>query len=184
MAVEEPRHAVIEKTGAFELRRYEPMVLAEVVETGERGAAANAGFRALAGYIFGDNAPKTKIAMTAPVTQTRGEKIAMTAPVTQSRESGGWIVRFVMPDGATRASLPAPTNPAVRLVDLPGRTVAVRRFSGFATETALRRETDALNAEIAQRKLHPSGAATVAFYDPPWTLPFMRRNEVMLEIEP
>jgi len=182
MAVEEPPHTVVEKDGAFEIRRYEPTVVAEVVEKGDRTAAANAGFRTLAGYIFGANAPKTKIAMTAPVTQTPGEKIAMTAPVTQTNAGEGWVIGFVMPKGSTLAAMPAPRDPSIKLREVPGRTVAALRFSGFAPADTLAAKTETFAAQVRARGYTLAGPVSYGFYDPPWTLPFMRRNEVMADV--
>lgn len=189
MAVEEPPHTIVEKAAlgqgaTFELRRYAPKIVAEVTVSGDRREAANDGFRALAGYIFGDNAPKAKIAMTAPVQQSRvkGEKIAMTAPVQQAGHGDQWIVRFVMPKEYTMATLPKPTNPAIRLIEEPEQTIAAVRFSGTAGDKALADKTAALEAALAARKLTAEGAPFYAFYDPPWTLPFMRRNEVMVGV--
>lgn len=179
MAIETPRHTVLKSDGAIEVRAYEPMVVAEVTVSGDRGEAANRGFRPLANYIFGDNAPKAKIAMTAPVTQSRGEKIAMTAPVTQMREGASWQVRFVMPASYTMADLPKPNDPDVRLIEQPARRMAVLRFSGFAGETKLAEKERGLLSWMAARGLQLAGPVTYAFYDPPWTPPFMRRNEVM-----
>jgi hypothetical protein len=186
MAVEEPPHTIVEKAGAFELRRYESMVVAEVVVSGERSAAANAGFRLLANYIFGGNEPKAKIAMTAPVTQSsgKGETIAMTAPVTQAQTGAAsdWVIGFVMPRGSRLETMPVPLDPKVKLRVVPERTIAALRFSGLAGMTTLTEKTGELQAELRRRGLATAGPVTFAFYDPPWTLPFMRRNEVMVEV--
>ena len=98
MAVEEPAFRTVLREGAFELRDYPALVVAEVTVDGDQKAAANQGFRLLAGYIFGGNKPRQSIAMTAPVAQTPArEKIAMTAPVTQTQTANQWVVRFTMP---------------------------------------------------------------------------------------
>lgn len=184
MATPEPPFKLEQRQGAFEVRQYGPMIVAEVTVEGRRGEAANRGFRPLANYIFGDNAPKAKIAMAAPVIQTPGEKIAMTAPVAQTAAGADrWIVLFVMPEGYTMANLPAPNDPNVRLIEQPGQRVAVVRFSGLNTETALAEKTADLEGYIAKAGLKTKGAPVFAFYDPPWTPPFMRRNEVMIAIE-
>ncbi len=184
MATPEPPFKVEQRQGAFEVRQYGPLIVAEVTVEGRRGEAASRGFRPLANYIFGDNAPKAKIAMTAPVIQTRGEKIAMTAPVAQSAAGEGrWIVRFVMPEGSTMANLPAPNDPNVALIEQPGARYAVVRFSGLNTEAALTEKTTDLTGFIAKAGLKAKAAPVYAFYDPPWTPPFMRRNEVLIAIE-
>jgi hypothetical protein len=181
-AVEQPRYAVQKTRGNVELRSYEPMVVAEVRVDGARDAAVQEGFRILADYIFGSNEPKQKIAMTAPVTQQAGEKIAMTAPVTQQGKDGQWTVRFIMPAGQSLETLPKPKNPRIQLTAVPARNVAAIRFSGFWSDSAMQVHRDELAAAIKDMGLEPVGTATFAYYDPPWTLPFMRRNEVLWEV--
>ncbi len=185
MAVEEPPHAVVLKDGKIELRDYPPLVVAEVTVEGRRWEAANKGFRPLAEYIFGGNVPKDKIAMTAPVAQTRaGEKIAMTAPVAQSRAGeGSWIVRFVMPQGYSLETLPKPENEQVRLLAEPARRIAAIRFSGLAQDEEVARKEAQLRDWINGQGLAPAGPATYAYYDPHWTPPWWRRNEVMIPVE-
>ena len=180
--VEQPPYRVMEQQGDIELRDYPPMIVAETEVTGARQAAINAGFRTIADYIFGDNQSAQKVAMTAPVLQQAGEKIAMTAPVTQQGDGNRWRVRFIMPASYTLATLPRPKNPAVVLRELPGRRYAVIRFSGLAGEDSLRRHTETLRAFLAGRRIGAVGEPSYAFYNPPWTLPFMRRNEVLIEV--
>lgn len=182
-AVEEPAFETLVEDGDFTLRRYPALVVAEVVTTGERSDAISRGFRPLFDYISGANAPGEKIAMTAPVTQETGEEIAMTAPVTQEAGTDGqWRVHFIMPAGRTLADLPKPTDPRVTLREIPARTVAAVRFSGFATQGSIAEEEAALAAWIAAKGFAPQGAPVYAFYDPPFTLPFFRRNEVMVPV--
>jgi len=184
MATEEPPFTAILKEGDFEIREYPPLIAAEVTVTGERSEAISAGFRLLAGYIFGGNTKKQSIAMTAPVTQAaaENEKIAMTAAVTQSGSEAGWTVRFIMPQSYTLDTLPTPNDPKVKLVPLPPSRVAVVQFSGLAKEPDIIEQTELLNAFITKQKLTATGPATLARYDPPWTLWFLRRNEIMIPI--
>ncbi len=185
MATEEPKYRVLESDGAFELRRYEPQLAAEVTVGGTRDEAVNAGFRLLAGFIFGGNEPAAKIAMTAPVMQapaTKGASIAMTAPVTQQAADAGWRVRFIMPAEYTLATLPKPKDPRIRIVPVPARTVAALRFSGFRTDAAMEEQRAELAGFMSRKGLKPTGEATFAYYDPPWTLPFLRRNEVLQDV--
>ena len=120
--------------------------------------------------------------MTAPVTQQASEKIAMTAPVTQQGAGNAWQVRFIMPASYTMESLPRPKDPKVQLRQIDSRRFAVIRFSGMAGEASLQRQTALLTQFIAARKLTAVSAPSYAFYNPPWTLPFLRRNEVMIEV--
>lgn len=182
--VEQAKYALVEKSGAIEIRDYDAMIVAEAEAAGEREAAINQGFGIIADYIFGNNIASQKVAMTAPVTQQASEKIAMTAPVTQqSGDSGGWKVRFVMPSSHTMETLPKPKNEAVTLHEIPAKRYAVIRFSGTANPKRLEQEKSALDAFIKQKDLTPKAQPVFAFFNPPWTLPFLRRNEVMMEIE-
>lgn len=184
MAVEEPPFKTVVKDGAFEVRDYPPLIVAEVTVTGGQKEAASKGFRLLAGYIFGGNTRRQSIAMTAPVAQEpTSEKIAMTAPVTQIQNAGTWIVRFTMPSGYTMESLPVPNDPKVQLRRLPATRFAVLRFSGLASKGDVDAKSATLLAEVKAHHLRASGPVTLAQYDPPWTLWFLRRNEVMVPVE-
>jgi DNA gyrase inhibitor GyrI len=163
---EMPRYTTIESHGAIEIRDYEPMIVAETRVTGERRDAINQGFRSIAGYIFGGNRAR--------------QKIAMTAPVTQQPDGDGWRVRFVMPSAHTLDTLPLPDDPAVRLGALPAGRYAAIRFSGTPTEGLLARHRQQLLDDLAQRGLPAAGEPIMAFYNPPWTLPFLRRNEILV----
>jgi DNA gyrase inhibitor GyrI len=184
LAVEEPAFHAVLQDGAFEIRDYPALVVAEVSVTGAQKEAAGKGFRLLAGYIFGANKGKQSIAMTAPVTQAPvGEKIAMTAPVTQMRTDDAWVVRFTMPSGYTLATLPQPNDARVHLRETPPARFAVIRFSGLARPDDVAAETAKLSAWVQGRHLHEMGPPSLSQYNPPWTLWFLRRNEVMIPIE-
>ena len=180
--VEHPKYALVERSGAIEIRDYAPMIVAETEVTGERREAISKGFRLIADYIFGNNTAAQKVPMTAPVTQQSGEKIAMTAPVTQQGNGNSWLVRFVMPSGYTMDTLPKPNNPAVELKKIPTTRYAVIRFSGMGSEGSLKSHTKRLTDFLGAKKFTPLSPPTYAFYNPPWTLPFLRRNEVLVEI--
>lgn len=184
---EEPAYRASRTDGALELRDYAPVIAAEVGVKGERKEAINQGFRLIADYIFGNNEPKASIAMTTPVIQqadSKGESIAMTTPVIQQADGKGWKVRFIMPSEYTLETLPKPVNKAVKLVKVEGRRVAVIRFSGITSDDAkIAAKTAELEAYVKSQKLKPIGAPMLAFYDPPWTLWFLRRNEIMQEVK-
>jgi hypothetical protein len=186
MATEEPTYTVTLKEGNFELRDYPAMVAAEVSVSGDRSEASSEGFKLLAGYIFGGNTRKQSIAMTAPVIQasTESEKIAMTAPVLQAGQSGSWSVRFLMPGSYTLDTLPKPNDARVRLLPVPAARMAVVQFSGLAREDDIVAQTGLLNTFVSSHKLQALGAPTLARYNPPWTPWFMRRNEIMLAVQP
>ena len=181
---EEPHYAVLDQAGTIELRQYDPAIAAEVTVTGERKEAISQGFRLIADYIFGNNQTRDKVAMTAPVIQQSSQNIAMTAPVIQQEGNAGkWNVQFIMPHQYTLETLPVPNNEQVKLKLMPERKLAVIRFAGSnKDEDLLKDKTVELQAYIVTRKLNAHGAPILAFYDPPWTLPFLRHNEVMLEV--
>ncbi len=190
MATEEPKFDVVSKDGDIELRQYAPMVVAETFVDGSQDDASSRGFRVIAGYIFGDNKragqSAEKIAMTAPVTiekQDTSQKIAMTAPVTLEQQGNRWRVHFVMPSQYKLVDLPKPNNAAVTLREISGRKVVALRFSGFAGEDKVAAKTAELRDWIVARGMTATGAAQLARYDPPWTLPFMRRNEILTEVK-
>jgi hypothetical protein len=180
--VEQARYDVVENHGSIEIRDYAPMIVAEVSVSGDRETAIGNGFRMIADYIFGNNISSQKVAMTAPVIQQPSEKIAMTAPVTQQGGEGVWQVRFVMPSSYTMETLPKPSNEAVVLKEVAGKRFAVIRFSGRPKQEDLDNRTNELGAFIEDKKLQVVSEPTYAFFNPPWTLPFLRRNEVMIEI--
>ena len=180
--VEQPSYNVVDSWGDIELRDYPGLIAAEVEAPGERKQAINAGFRMIADYIFGNNAPRQKIAMTAPVTQQPRESIAMTAPVSQQVSGNIWRVRFIMPSSYTLETLPTPNNPEVKLIKVPAERVAAIRFSGLAGDDSITHHRQLLLERIAREGLTIHGEPTLAFYNPPWTLPFLRRNEILAKV--
>lgn len=191
MAIEEPAHTVVRQDGAFELRNYAPYLVAETeVEAGFM-SAGNVAFGRLFRYISGANTTRTEIAMTAPVEQARdaragrGEKIAMTAPVEQARAGDVYRVAFVVPRKYTRDTVPQPTDPQVRIREVPARSIAVWRYSGRWTEESFRGHERELRAKLAALGLQPEpgDSAIIARYDAPFIPWFMRRNEVMIPLK-
>ncbi len=181
---EEPKYSVVSKLGDVEIRQYGPRIAAEATVMGAEYAARSDGFRKVAAYIFGANQSQSKIAMTAPVSQApSSEKIAMTVPVSQvAAGAGAWTIRFYMPANYTLATLPKPTDPDVKLVEVPGRMMAVQRFSGFASPEAVEHNEVLLLAALRGSTWQQDGEPVAWFYDPPWALPFVRRNEVAVPV--
>ena len=182
--VEQARYSILKKSGDIEIREYTPHIVAEAVTTGDRKTAINRGFEIIADYIFGNNTAKSKIAMTAPVMQQSNEKIAMTAPVIQQEgQNGEWTVQFIMPEKYTLETLPKPNNEAVKLREIPARRYVAIRFSGNVDDQMLKSRQTELEAFVAAEKLETLGTPQYAFYNPPFTLPFLKRNEVMVEVK-
>ncbi len=178
----EPEYKVAASFNHIEIRHYVPRIAASTAVNGDEIAARSTGFRRLAGYIFGGNTSSTSITMTAPVAQA-ATKIAMTAPVVQQRNAEGqWVIQFFMPAKYNLQTLPKPNDPEIQIIELPPEIFAVYRFSGSRNAKA---EADArriLLAALQGSRWQPQGAPVAWFYDPPWTLPWCRRNEVAVPV--
>jgi hypothetical protein len=186
MSLEQPNYEVVYRDRDIEYRQYESYLVSETVveNAGDYGAAGNEGFRRLFRYITGSNRAKAEIAMTAPVAQEPvSEKIAMTVPVQQSGSADGWRVAFMLPSEYTLDTAPEPTDPRVRVREVPGRLVAVLRYSGRWTERNFAEKKAALQAGLKSADVAPLGDYQSALYNPPYMPPFLRRNEVMVEVE-
>lgn len=184
---EEPSYEVVDRiTGHpnVEIRCYGTRIAAQTEVGADDEAARSIGFRRLAGYIFGGNHSRTAIDMTAPVAQARPTKIAMTAPVAQSAAAHGSVIRFFMPASWTMATLPEPDDKNVTLVEVPGETVAVVRFSGDRSPDAVDEHLKIVRKVLAASRYRAVGEPVAWFYDPPFTLPFRRRNEVVIPVAP
>lgn len=182
MATEEPQYTVTGTDGIFEVRRYEPYLVAETVVSAASEDAGSEGFRILAGYIFGKNKGARKIEMTAPVAQAPA-RISMTAPVAQSAVSGGYVVQFAMPREWTLETLPEPLDSRVALREVPARTLAVIGYSGAWSQSRYEENLKKLEAALAEAGLAWRGEPMWARYDPPWKPWFLRRNEIWLALE-
>lgn len=185
MALEKPEYEVLYKDGNIEYRQYEPYLVAEteVSDSGDRNAAANEGFRRLFDYITGANTAQTNIDMTAPVQQSRlSEKIAMTAPVNQTRSGDDWRISFMLPSKYSFAEAPIPTDERVDIRQVPSRLMATIRYSGRWTTKNVEKYEALLMEHLRSSGIVPLGVAETAAYNAPFTPPFMRRNEIMLEV--
>ncbi len=186
MATEEPEFSLIYKENNFEIREYAPRIIAQVKKTGDFGEASGTGFRSLADFIFGNNTidnESEKISMTAPViTEPTSEKIPMTTPILAEEKNNQWLISFVMPKKYTLKTLPRPKNPEVMLTTFPKEKFAVIVFSGLVRESSYDEKVKLLHNFIEKNKLKTSGSVQIARYNPPWTLPFFRRNELMIKL--
>ena len=184
MAIEKAKYTVVEKEDDFEIRQYEPQIVAETFVEGDLEEVGDEGFRRLYGYISGDNQKKQSISMTAPVGQeANSEKIAMTAPVGQEQKDNRWRITFLMPAEYTLETLPVPTDSRVKLVQDPGRLMAAIRYSGTWSEAGYEENKALLEEFIEKRGLIQAGEPVWARYDPPFMPWFLRRNEVLIPVE-
>lgn len=171
---EEPDYDVVRQDGDIEIRDYDAMIVAETVKSGYHEKARRVGFETLADYIFANNRSGKKIPMTAPVLQQLSEAEGQTR---------GWAVRFVMPKRFTKAALPQPSSGDVKLKDVPAKRVVAIRFSGNFTASLASKKLMLLYNYIADENLKQKGDPEYAFYNPPWTPGFFKRNEILIEID-
>ena len=175
MALEEPKYQILKSNGKYEVRKYNDRLAVEVEYSNE-----DSGFRYLFNYISGENMQSEKINMTVPVTQS--VKIDMTAPVTQSKEDGKMVMQFFLPSKFTFETAPKPTNNRVSLVVLEGGVYAVIKYSGRLTDKNFQKHYEELKDYLIKDKINFIEPAIKATYDGPFTLPVLRRNEVMMKI--
>jgi effector-binding domain-containing protein len=185
MAIEEAKYNVLKKDDRFEIRDYEPQILAEIIVESDMEQAGNKAFNRLFRYISGESRLRDKIKMTAPVSQEpRGEKIKMTAPVSLKPVQGKWAVSFMMPSSYTLETLPVPEDHGIILRQVPARRMAAVRYSGFWSEKNYLRYKNELEAWIHKEGLTILGEPIWARYNPPYTLWFLRRNEILIPVSP
>jgi hypothetical protein len=185
MAIEKAKYTVLEKENEFEIRQYDSQIVAETFVEGDLEEVGNEGFRRLYAYISGENTKKQSISMTAPVGQeVKSEKIAMTAPVKQEKKETQWRVTFLMPAEYTLETLPEPQDARVRLAQEPGRLMAAVKYSGTWSKEGYEKNRALLEEYIQKRGLTRAGDPVWARYDPPFMPWFLRRNEVLIPIEP
>jgi hypothetical protein len=175
MATEEPRYTVLVSDPPFEVRRYAAFTVAQTQINGDFDTASSGGFRRIASYIFGDN---------LQAGQGAQRKISMTAPVTVMPENEGWRVHFVMPSAENMQTLPKPLNPQIQLRPVPEHDTAAVRFSGLTTQASIQEQTERLRAWAQARQIRLSPTPQIARYDDPFTLPWNRRNEILIDLMP
>jgi hypothetical protein len=182
-AIEEPSFEVIKRYPQFEVRKYQAYIVAEVIVPGPADKAGNVAFGYLGGYIFGKNKGSKKIDMTAPVSQSPTPiKIEMTAPVAQTPVENGYLVQFTMPRQFTMETLPEPTNPKVKLREIPSQTFAVLTYSGSWSQSLYQENLLQLKKQAAEAGLKLEGEPIFSRYNAPFSLPFMRRNEIWIRV--
>ena len=188
MALEQPKYEVLYEDGNIEYRLYEPYLVAQtdVEIDGSYNSASNEGFRRLFKYITGANVSGNDIAMTAPVQMNindAGRKIDMTAPVRQVPSNDSLNVAFMLPSKFSMETSPVPTDDRVSVKEIPARIMAVIRYSGRWTEKNRSKYEYRLRENLKLHGISTVSDAETAAYNPPFTPPFMRRNEIMLEVE-
>lgn len=189
---EEPSFQIVATEGKVEIREYPSILVAQTTVEGSEDEMRNTAFRRLFRYITGNNAGEKSIEMTTPVMEqsasSQGKSIEMTAPVmVQDEPVEGeirkWEMSFVMPKEYSLDNVPKPKDPTVRIKELPARTVAVLTFSGSLDQSNVDENQAILERWIENSKYRATSRPRTAGYNPPWTLPFLRRNEIHVDVE-
>jgi alpha-amylase/alpha-mannosidase (GH57 family) len=166
MAIEQAAYTTVLKDGPFEIRQMQAMIIAI---TDENHLDGNSGFSEIFNYISGSNADRQKIAMTTPVINDIEEKKMTTA--------------FVMPRQYALKDLPSPSSKALKLQEVPAKLVASLTFSGSVNQDQLSRKQQDLLSWLNSKNIVPVGSLQLARYNPPFIPGFLKRNEVMIEIQ-
>lgn len=187
MATEEPEFNLISEEGEFQIREYDPKIIAQVEVEGDFDEASSRGFKLLADYIFGNNlldGGSKKISMTTPVEMSpMAENLLMTSSILDDQVNNKWSINFVMPQEYSLDTLPKPNNFQVNIIEVPKEKYAVIVFSGLVRESSYAEKAELLSNYLVENGLKQQGAIKIARYNPPWTLPFFRRNELMVRID-
>jgi hypothetical protein len=187
MATEEPEFKIILEEGNFQVREYDPKIIAQVEVEGDFDEASSRGFKLLADYIFGNNlldGASKKISMTSPVEMSPlAENLLMTSSVMDDQVNNKWSINFVMPQEFSLDTLPKPNNFQVNIIEVPKEKYAVIVFSGLVRESSYAEKAELLSNYLKENSFKQQGAIKIARYNPPWTLPFFRRNELMVRID-
>lgn len=180
---EQAEYSILKSEKDYEIRLYPSHIVAQTIVQGPYQSALSQGFRIVAGYIFGGNTKKERIAMTAPVVEQKSsESIAMTAPVMASVEGELHTIAFGMPRSYTLETLPIPTDKRVKIVTIPEKKMAVIRFSWSRNSDRVQAKKEELLSALKRDGVNVNGEAQYAGYNAPWTPPWMTRNEVLIEI--
>ena len=180
----EPNYRVLHDAGPFQIRHYPSLVVAQTEVNADYKNASGVAFKRLAGYIFGNNKKQQALAMTVPVIQEQqAERLSMTAPVMQQKSGEVWVMTFVLPQDYSLSTAPVPLDTSVLIQEITDKKVAAIRYTGSLTEQGIEEKSAELTDWLIQRHYKAISPPRSAAYDPPWTLPFLRRNEVHIDIE-
>lgn len=180
----EPPYKRLMQDGDYELREYSSIVMVTAFSNGSFSESQGQSFRKLFDYISGKNISQKSIPMTAPVLmEPITEKISMTAPVLMENKGEGWTMSFVLPETYTLQTAPQPADDSLSLEERKNIKYAVLRFNGLFKESSFSEKSKDLQGWMLKNNLKPSGPALRAGYNPPWTIPPLRRNEILIPTE-
>ena len=184
-SIEKPSYNVTEIKDWYEIREYDPYIVAEVEVTGNQQEALNQGFRLLAGYIFWGNTSKQSIAMTSPVNDitSSSEKISMTSPVNDIiSKDNKHTVQFILPGKYSLETLPIPNNDSVKLREVQWYTAAALSYTLWATQEKVAKNKLKMQKYLLRDNIEIVWDSISAQYNPPLSFPFLRRNEIIIPI--
>ncbi len=184
--IEEPTYTVLSDNSTYEVRQYDPYLIAETTVSGTYREALNKGFRNIADYIFGNNTSKEQIAMTAPVTErveSTSEEIAMTIPVLNQGTESERTIGFIMPSKYTLETIPSPNTDSVTLREVPTKKFAALKYTWYTNEERVSKKTDSLQERLLKDGIETIGQPISALYNPPLSFPLLLRNEILIEIK-
>ena len=183
-SADEPRYQVLNDEGLIQIRHYPSLIVAQTEVNADYKNASSLAFQRLAGYIFGNNKKQQPIIMTAPVIQEQqAERLSMTAPVMQQKSGAVWLMTFVLPQSYSLLTAPEPLDSSVLIQEIPDKKVATIRYTGSLSEQGIEEKSAELTEWLIKQHHKAISPPRSAAYDPPWTLPFLRRNEVHIDIE-
>ena len=181
-AYEEPEYEVLQQTDEYEIRQYASYLVAETRVSGDFDRTGNAAFRRLAGYIFGDNRSSTSNEANAAASVSMNMTVPVTRQKVEGEEGRSTVYRFVMERAYDTESLPVPNDERVKLTEEKGGRFAVLRYRGRITEERFKKYVELLKTSLERDGLATIGEPISAVYNGPFTLPMLRRNEVMFRL--
>jgi hypothetical protein len=181
---EEPSYRVLSEDGDIQIRLYQPMLIAETAIEADYSQAGKIGFNRLARYIFGGNVQNKEMSMTTPVFRESIGQLETKNEATQHAPNNNkWLMSFVMPPSFDLTTLPEPSDPLVIIESITAKKVATLRYAGSLNQERMTEYSQILSAWLDERHIKPLSSPRSAAYDPPWTIPSLRRNEIHIDIE-
>lgn len=180
MSTPEPKFNIIIEDSEFQIREYPKIIFASVFVNGGYNYALNRGFSILADYIFGNNKKRSSIEMTVPVVQQESERMEMTVPVTQVKKNDGYKISFVMPEEYSLETLPEPMTDRITFEELRNVRYGIVRFTGFISDGKIKKKRELLKNFLKKNNIENTETYFVARYDNPFSIPFLRRNELFI----
>ncbi|AZL15479.1 SOUL family heme-binding protein [Rickettsiales endosymbiont of Stachyamoeba lipophora] len=180
--VEQPKYIVVKSLNDIEIRKYQPLIIAEVNITSERKDALIQGYDLLSDYILGNNQEKVAIEMTLPVAQQIGDRYLNAVDIFTENPNKVWAIRFMIPQKYQFELLPKPLDERIKLFELSERDMVAIKFNGINNDENFLAQLQKLENFVQQQNIQTQGAPIFIFYDPLWTTNKIKRNEILIEL--